>query len=313
MAKKTVLSKTAISEILKNYSFGDVKNFCLIKNGFMHSNYFLQTSGGKFVLRIFESRTDDQAMLEAKILKKLKNSSVPVPLIISTNSGKLFSSYKEKRVAIFSFLEGSHVLEKNVTLAQIKNLGFAMGQLHSQLKNFKPKEISSKEDYSIEYIKKILLKIKKDYPDFPRKLETSIVNILNKIKIPPLPKGINHGDMFDDNVLFLDNKISGVLDFDDCYYGNFLGDLGCGLVYWCINNKIDYQKCRNFVKSYESVRMLNVKEKMYLYEQTQIIALVHLVNLLEDKINWRKITRPAKVLNLLVNTSKEDFLRGIFS
>ena len=55
----------------------------------------------------------------------------------------------------------NHILEKNVTLAQIKNLGAAMGQIHSLLKSFRPKEISSKEDYTVEYIKKILLKIKK--------------------------------------------------------------------------------------------------------------------------------------------------------
>ncbi|MDO8660168.1 MAG: homoserine kinase [Candidatus Parcubacteria bacterium] len=313
MTKKTILNKISISEILNNYSIGEIDSFHLIKNGLMHSNYFLQTVGGKFILRIFESRSDEQAMLEAKILNKLKISFVPVPQIISTKSGKLFSNYGEKRVAIFSFLLGEHILEKDITLAQIKSVGANMGQLHSLLKNFKPKEIFSKEDYDIDYIRKLLSEIKKENPDFPWKIEAYVLNILNAAIITALPRGINHGDMFDDNVLFIGNKVSGVLDFDDCYFGNFLGDLGCGLTYWCIDDEIDYQKCQCFVKAYESARRLSFGERKYLYEQTQLIALVHVVHLLMDKKNWNKITRPMKVINLLNNTTKEEFLRSIFS
>ncbi|HOX96771.1 MAG TPA: homoserine kinase [bacterium] len=312
MVKKTKLNRKIITEIVKNYNLGEIDHFFLIKNGFMHSNYFIQANTGNFILRVYESRTDEQALLEAKVLEKLKNSLVPVPKIIKTKTGELFSGLGKKRVAIFSFLDGSHVADADVTISQIKSVGVNMGRLHKLLQGYKPKEVFSKPNYDNNYVKETLEEIKKKHPTFPLKIEQRVLNVLNLIRIPSLPKGVNHGDMFDDNVLFKGNKVSGVLDFDDCYYGNFLDDLGCALTYWCINEKIDYKKIKAFINAYESEKKLSRKEREFLYEETLLIALVHVVHLLMDKKNWNKSIRPLNVVNILMNTPKDEFMRSIF-
>lgn len=313
MIKKTKLNKKQIAGILENYSIGEVGDFYLIKKGMMHSNYFLQTNCGKFILRVFEgSRTIEQAQLEVKVLEKLRNTTFPAPGIILTTTKKYFSNYGNKSVAIFKFLEGEYIVEEFLTLQHIKSVGKNMGALHCLLKGFRPKEIFLKSDYSKDYAMEVLIKIKKEYPDFLIKKEKYIQEVLEKINLPKLPQGINHGDMFDDNVLFKGQKVSGVLDFDDCYYGNFLGDLGCGLAYWCINHEIDFKKCRKFVQAYESERKLNSQEKKYLYEQTLLSALIHVVHLFEDRKYWKKDIRPIRVINNLTSINKKDFNKNIF-
>lgn len=308
-----MLNKKQIEEILDSYAIGKIVDFKFIKNGFMHSHYFLQTDTGFFVLRIYEARTDDEALLEAKVLKRLDNTNIPIPNMIPTDTGKYFTEYKQKRVALFYFLPGKDIEEKQVTLTHIKNLGCVLGKLHKELTGFKPKEINSKNDYTVVYIKKILEKIKKEHTDFPVYHEKIILENLKKIDIPTLPKGINHGDMFGDNVLFVGSDVTGVLDFDDCYYGNFLGDLSRGLIYWCIGDFIDFQKCKCFVQAYIEQRSLNEEEIDYLYEQTLLIALVHAVHLLEDEENWTEELRPIKVINNLNKITKEEFYSRIFS
>ncbi|PIR03963.1 MAG: hypothetical protein COV59_02150 [Candidatus Magasanikbacteria bacterium CG11_big_fil_rev_8_21_14_0_20_39_34] len=313
MTKKTKLSKKQLLEILSNYNIGESFDFKLIKNGFMHSNYFLEANQGKFILRIYEARNDRQAILEVKVLEKLSFTNIPTPRILLTKEGKYFSEYKNKRIAIFHFLKGKHLEKKRITPKKIKNLGIVLGQMHSSLKNFKPTEVNSKKDYTTSYAKNILKKIKKEKKKNPIFQDEYILNSLKKIKLPKLPMGINHGDMFDDNVLFVGSNVSGVLDFDDCYYGNLLGDVSRGIIYWCIDDVLDFKKCRNFVQSYISQRNLNLKEVEYLYEQTLLIAWVHALHLLEDDVEWTIKLRPIRAIIDLSKITKGEFNLKIFS
>lgn len=132
------------------------------------------------------------------------------------------------------------------------------------------------------------------------------------MKIPKLPQGLNHADLHGDNVLFKENKVSGILDFDDRFYGNILSDVGSGIAFWCIDDKIDFEKCRFFIQAYQKERVLSQIEKEFLYEQTQMFMLVHLMYWLWDKNNWKDDIKPFKVLYNLKKITKEEFMKNIF-
>lgn len=315
MIKKTKLNRKSIVKILEDYDLGEVQNFHLIKNGLMHSNHFLQTDKGKYILRVFEGRCDDEAMLEMKTLERLNRANVLVPKIYLTTCGKYFSKHGKKRVAVFQFMNGAHIDDKQATVKQIRSVAANMGAIHVALKGFKPKEIGTKSGYDAKYVKKLLRYIKKENPDFPSELKAYVLDVLKELNLSEqseLPMGMNHGDMFDDNVLFEGEKVSGVLDFDDCFYGNLLSDVGCGLAYWCIKDEIDFKKCKAFVEAYQVKRKLNSRERKYLYEQTQLFALVHVLYLMMDKKNWKKKVRPMRVIDALRKADKEKFYNTIF-
>ena len=58
MAVYTKINKKNINSFIKNYNIGTIQKFKGIKEGIENTNYFLQTSKGKFILTIYEKRTN---------------------------------------------------------------------------------------------------------------------------------------------------------------------------------------------------------------------------------------------------------------
>lgn len=312
MVQKTILKCSDIENILLNYNIGKVNEFSLIKKGCVHSNYILITSKGKFILRVYEQRTNDEINLEMKLLEKLSNFDILIPRNILSNKKTNFIEYLNKRVALFTFMEGEHIEDKNASIEQIQSLGINMGKFHKALLGFKPKEVKKKYVYNRKFVLEILEEIQEDYNDFPKEYKDYILNLLNSIEIPvDLPQGLNHADMHGDNVLFKGNNVSGILDFDDCFYGYFILDIGSIIGYWCIEDEIDFFKCKTFIKNYEKNRIISNVEKKYLYEGVQLFMLIHLIFWLWDKKNWKSNIKPFKVLNCLNKIGKNKFYEEI--
>ena len=53
-----------------------------------------------------------------------------------------------------------------------------------------------------------------------------------------LPKGIIHADVFQDNVFFINNKFSGLIDFYFACNDFFAYDIALTINAWCFDNKI---------------------------------------------------------------------------
>ena len=314
MVKKTILDNKFVNDILSFYNIESYESFTLIKKGNLHSNYILITKKGKFVLRVFEEREENQIMLEMKLLEKLKNIDIPIPRVIKTHKNDYLIKLNGKYIAIFTFLNGTHI-ENNSSLKQVAEIGKYMGRFHKSLHKFKPLEIKYKNyNYNKAWVNKILEDVKKDNPNLPIKYETYILEILNSIiEVKKLPQGLNHGDLHEDNALFEGEKLSGFLDFDDCFYGNLLSDVGCGITFWCVDKQIDFQKCKSFLNAYEKERKLEENEKDYLYHQSLLFMLIHLIYWWWEEKNWDKDIKPLRVLNALKKTNKEEFNKKLFS
>jgi homoserine kinase type II len=77
-----------------------------------------------------------------------------------------------------------------------------------------------------------------------------------------LPRGLIHGDVFYDNVLFAGKKLKAIIDFEDAcqYYKVF--DLGMAVVGLCTSeSKVELTRVRSLINGYQSGRMLDVVEK----------------------------------------------------
>jgi homoserine kinase type II len=73
-----------------------------------------------------------------------------------------------------------------------------------------------------------------------------------------LPGGVIHGDLFPDNVFFLDGAISGLIDFYFACNDLFAYDLAICMNAWCFEqpNTINVTKARALLRGYGEVRRL---------------------------------------------------------
>ena len=91
------------------------------------------------------------------------------------------------------------------------------------------------------------------------------LSFLEKTWPDKLPKGIIHADLFPDNVLFLNNTISGIIDFYFSSYDLFVYDLAVLINSWCLKDEIfNKKKCLSILNGYEIYRKLLAEEKKFL-------------------------------------------------
>ena len=82
-----------------------------------------------------------------------------------------------------------------------------------------------------------------------------------------LPQGLIHGDLFRDNTLFIDDQLSGILDFSECCLDDYLLDIAITLNDFCSDwphVQLDQTKYSAFLQGYQQIRPLTESEKIAL-------------------------------------------------
>ena len=102
-----------------------------------------------------------------------------------------------------------------------------------------------------------------------------------------LPAGVIHADMFPDNVFFLGDKLSGVIDF---YFAcnDFLAyEIAVCLNAWCFeaDRQFNVTKARHMLQAYQKVRPLSAAEMQALPVLARGAALRFLLTRLYDWLN----------------------------
>ena len=260
MAVHTELSEANINKILKNYQLGELIRFTGIKEGIENTNYLLRTKDKNFIITIFEKRVDiKQIPFYFEVMTNSHSKGIHCPVPIKDKNGELVNKVKNKKMAIFGFLEGNS--KKKWNEDDCFMVGQKLAQFH--LANINNK-LKAKNNFSLNFWKKI-------YLNCLNKFNTVIPNSLNIISDEidfisfnwpkNLPEGVIHADLFPDNVFFKEQKISGFLDF---YFSccDFLSyDLAITINAWCFYKyKFKEFFFLSLISGYQSVRKLETNE-----------------------------------------------------
>ena len=203
------------------------QNFELIptKNGVRDSVYLL---GDKYVLKIFEDKN-----------YSLKSEITLLNYIRELNTIQFVEEFKiyKKQVIVYKKIAGASIPTPDIS--HIKQLSEFLKEFHTITTNK-----TSKNQNIFEYDKINLL--------IQNRGNKLIQAHFEKIDIKLKNNGIIHGDIFPDNVLFLDGKLSGVLDFSEACNGDFLFDLAVVAISWCFDeNKLNNKKINTLLQNYD--------------------------------------------------------------
>ena len=98
-----------------------------------------------------------------------------------------------------------------------------------------------------------------------------------------LPKGIIHGDLFLDNVLFRGDKVITVLDFEAASRGKFVFDLATAVNALCVHDgSYHLDRFEALIGGYESLRPLSLAEWDAFPNELRLSALRFTVTRLRD-------------------------------
>lgn len=286
MAVYTEVSDSALIEHLTKYDIGELVSFKGIAEGVENSNYLLTTTKGRYILTLYEARVDANDLpFFLGLMEHLAQKGLSCPLPIVMKNGDTLCTLAQRPSAIISFLDGFSVKRPNTD--HCRELGKALAQLHLAGEGF---SITRANALAVANWRPLFEKSEK-------RADEVIVGLGNKIKTEldfleanwphDLPKGVIHADMFTDNVFFLQNKFSGIIDFYFACNDLLAYDVAICLNDWCFEPDWSFNitKARALLSGYRSVRAMSEHELEALPILCRGAALRFLLTRLFDWLN----------------------------
>lgn len=261
MAVYTAVGDEALQTHLKRYDIGELHSFKGIAEGVENSNYLLTTSAGNYILTLYEKRVDPADLpFFLGLMTHLADRGISCPLPIPMKDGQVLGELAGRPAAIISFLEGfsvhrpmpSHCEEVGRALAQMHLAGERFGLKRENaltLKDWRPLfERSAARADEVQVGLQALVSDELDYLEarWPEGLKTGII----------------HADLFTDNVFFLKDRLSGIIDFYFACNDILAYDVATCINAWCFEADWSFNttKAMAMLRGYESVRPLPADE-----------------------------------------------------
>jgi homoserine kinase type II len=286
MAVYTEVSDEELETFVSGYDIGAVIACKGIAEGIENSNYLLTTAQGNFILTLYERRVRrDDLPFFLGLMAHLAAKGIACPVPVKDRGGNVLRELCGRPAAIVSFLAG--MWPHRPTAQQCHALGVAMAQLHLAGRDF---SVHRPNDLSLGGWRRLYAATQASadqvQPGLARRLADELVVV--ELGWPrTLPAGVIHADLFPDNVFFLGDRLSGIIDF---YFAcnDFLAyDLAVALNAWCFerNGEFNITTAHQMIAGYQSERHLADREREAMPVLARGAALRFLLTRLYDWLN----------------------------
>ncbi|HBF29248.1 homoserine kinase [Rhizobium sp.] len=261
MAVYTDINEIDLKAFLAEYETGELLSFKGIAEGVENSNFLLHTSEGALILTLYEKRVEkDDLPFFLGLMHHLSAGGLNCPLPLPRKDGALLGELSGRPAALISFLEGMWLRKPEAN--HCRAVGAALAQMHVAGEGF---EIARPNALSVAGWQELWQKSEDRADEVLEGLRPEISEELAYLVAhwpKDLPAGVIHADLFPDNVFFLGDELSGLIDF---YFAcnDFLAyDLAICLNAWCFEKDGSYNitKGRAMIEGYLSVRALSETE-----------------------------------------------------
>ena len=261
MAVYTEVNDADLARFLVDYDLGQVLALKGIAEGVENSNFFLHTGRGYFILTLYEKRVDERDLpFFLGLMEHLAAHGLKCPQPVKNQHGGALGRIAGRPAALVTFLEG--MWRRNPSVRCCAAVGGALGKLHRLGASFAgnrantmglatwPAMFQAAQPRADELQPCLAAEIAKELDflagNWPRHL----------------PSGIIHADLFPDNVLFLENEVSGLIDFYFACTDQLAYDVAICLNAWCFEPDGSYNITKGlaFFSAYESIRRLTAGE-----------------------------------------------------
>lgn len=265
MAVFTALTRADAAGFLTQFSLGELTELEGIASGIENTNYFLDTTQGRYVLTIFERLDFKQLPFYLELMRHLARRGLPVPAPQENRSGALMSEIRGKPAAIVTRLSGRAVSEPSA--AQCALVGDVLAKMHRAGADF---PLFQPHLRGIGWWKDAVPRLEPHIDDqvFQELADELIFqdSFFRSARFERLPQGPIHADLFRDNVLITQHDgrdaIGGVIDFYFAGCSILLFDLAVTMNDWCIDatGAFDAPRAQALLDAYHAVRPLTDDE-----------------------------------------------------
>lgn len=285
MAVYTDVSFEELEQLLTRYDIGAPLSFKGIAEGVENSNFYLQTDRGAFILTLYEKRVaHDDLPFFLGLMEHMARKGIACPLPLRTREGDQLVSLNQRSAAVLTFLNGLSLRRPGV--AHCAAAGAALADLHKAGEGFALTRKNALGPSGWRGLAKAIGDADAIEEDLTALIAGSLA-VLEESWPRDLPGGVIHADLFPDNVLFMKDSVSGVIDFYFACNDYYAYDLAIMLNSWCFEMDGSYNitKGKAVIAAYRAHRPVSAAEAAALPVLMQGAALRFLLTRTYDWIN----------------------------
>ncbi len=261
MAVYTDVSEGELEAFLRHYPVGSLLSYKGIAEGVENSNFLLHTSRFPLILTLYEKRVEKSDLpFFLGLMQHLADRGLSCPLPLPRRDGELLGELSGRPAALISFLEGMWLRKPDAR--HCRDVGEALAKMHVAGADFPLKRPNA---LSIDGWRVLWDKSEARADEVEPGLQAEIRGEMDFLAAnwpSDLPAGVIHADLFPDNVFFLNDRLSGLIDFYFACNDLLAYDVSICLNAWCFEKDGSYNMTKGMalLEGYESVRPLSDAE-----------------------------------------------------
>ncbi|PRP90331.1 Homoserine kinase [Enhygromyxa salina] len=237
------LDRDAVADLTADYSLGELRSVEPLVSGIINTNYLLRTDAGDYLLRLYPpERSADALRFEFSTLARLAEANFPCPRVIADAKGKTvgLSEAHTRHYAVLEFIPGETLAREAIDAGIVEQIGDLFADMQRTLSGFVPEGDKPRAD--LEFVRELgeatldrVAALAGEGPATAARLRAIWAGSHARFDqprdgAPSLERGVVHADLYFDNVIVEGDRVRGIIDFDDSYYGLFLIDLAVTLM-----------------------------------------------------------------------------------
>jgi homoserine kinase type II len=262
MAVYTDVAAEDLAVFLAGYDLGDLLAYKGIAEGVENSNFLVHTTRGYFILTLYEKRVAAADLpFFLGLMEHLHARGITCPQPVKSRQQEVWGWIAGRPAAIITFLDGMWI--RRPSPGHCAALGEALARLHLAGLDFR---MSRANALSVEGWRPLYDICSARADEVQRDLKQFLAAELSHLEREwprRLPQGVIHADLFPDNVFFLGNRLSGLIDFYFACTDALVYDVAICLNAWCFESDHSYNvtKGRGLLNAYMQVRPLSDAER----------------------------------------------------
>lgn len=238
-----------------------------INKGLLNLKWKVRTNNGTFFIKQFNEErypTSDKKRLyrlntALLIQKRLSEEGIRCPHILTFNGDIILSTKENIRFIITEYIDGNLVKAGQINCSQFRDLGIELGKIHRLINKQSDEKViprwvvPTKEQLIADWNKNWLLTNAKnsDHINAFLKIQREIFENLDMNIFQASQPGWAHSDLWCDNVLFYNDSLSAIIDFDRFQYIYPELDLSRAILSFALdNNSLRIDVIKAFIDGY---------------------------------------------------------------
>jgi homoserine kinase type II len=257
----TPVSEAELAEWLGNYSVGRLVSCEPIKAGIENTNYFVVTTQGRYVLTLFERLPTEELPFYINLMAHLARHGIPCPAPIADLSDHYLRSLKGKPAALVTRLAGRSIERPGV--AECAELGALLARMHLAARSY---AAYLENPRGPRWWRLAAREVTPFLDEKGNRLLQEELEFQAQHRFPDLPRGPVHADLFRDNALFEEGRITGVVDFYFAGVDCLLYDVAVCANDWCLvdpqaDRRLDQARTKALLAACHAIRPFNALER----------------------------------------------------